>query len=204
MALTRKFLTALGIEPEKIDEIIQAHTDVTDALKEERDKYKGDAMALADVQKELEQLKADTENNKENSYKVKYDAIKEEFDGYKRKIEEKDLKERKESAYKALLRDCGISEKRIDAVLRVSDVDSVELDDDGKIKDADKLADAIKDEWSDFIATTKVEGAKTATPPVGAGKVAKTKEEIRAITDTAERQKAMLENPELFGLSKSE
>ena len=200
MALTRKFLTALGIEPEKIDEIIQAHTDVTDALKEERDKYKADAAALADAQKELAQLKADAESNKENSYKVKYDAIKEEFDTYKKTIEEATLKERKENAYKELLRKCGISEKRIDAVLRVSDYKSIEFDDDGNIKDAEKLSDAIKEEWADFIATTKVEGAKTATPPTGAGKTSKTKEEIRAIPDAMERQKAMLENPELFGL----
>ena len=40
MALTRKFLEALGIEQAKIDEIISAHTEVTDALKADRDSYK--------------------------------------------------------------------------------------------------------------------------------------------------------------------
>ena len=43
MALTRKCLSALGIEAEKIDEIISAHTETVDGLKDEIAKYKGDA-----------------------------------------------------------------------------------------------------------------------------------------------------------------
>ena len=37
MSFTRRFLSALGIEAEKIDEIINAHIEVVDGLKEERD-----------------------------------------------------------------------------------------------------------------------------------------------------------------------
>ncbi len=203
-SLSRKFLSALGIEADKVDEIITAHTEVTDALKEERDKFKADAEALVEVRKELDALKAETDNNKEDSYKVKYEAIKEEFDGYKKKIEEKDLKDKKETAYRQLLKDCGVSEKRIEAVLRVSDVNSIEFDEDGKVKDAEKLSQTIKEEWSDFITTTKVEGAKTPMPPSGVGKTSMTKEQIRAISDPVARQKAMLENPEVVGLSKIE
>ena len=43
MALTRKFLSALGIEEDKVDEIIKAHTETVDALKEQRDELKADA-----------------------------------------------------------------------------------------------------------------------------------------------------------------
>lgn len=204
MAMTRKFLSALGIEADKVDEIITAHTEVTDALKEERDKFKADAEALVEVRKELDALKAETDNSKEDSYKVKYEAIKEEFEGYKKSIEEKDLKGRKETAYRQLLKDNGVSEKRIDAILKVSDIDSLEFDEDGKVKEADKISESIKEEWSDFITTTKIEGAKTATPPQGAGKSSMTKEQIRAIADPVARQKAMLENPEVVGLSKVE
>ena len=50
MALTRKFLKALGIEDEKVDEIISAHTETVDALKAERDGYKADAEKLPGVQ----------------------------------------------------------------------------------------------------------------------------------------------------------
>ena len=40
MSLTRKMLKAMGIEDEKIDQIIEAHTETVDALKEQRDGYK--------------------------------------------------------------------------------------------------------------------------------------------------------------------
>ena len=61
MALTRKYLSALGIEAEKIDEIISAHTETVDGLKDEIAKYKGDAEKLPAVQKELDELKKATD-----------------------------------------------------------------------------------------------------------------------------------------------
>ena len=57
MALTRKFLSALGIEADKVDEIISAHTETVEALKNERDTFKADAEKLTGVQKELDDLK---------------------------------------------------------------------------------------------------------------------------------------------------
>ena len=49
MALTRKMLKAMGIEDEKIDQIIEAHSETVDALKEQRDQYKADAEKLPEV-----------------------------------------------------------------------------------------------------------------------------------------------------------
>ena len=40
MALTRKYLSALGLEADKIDQIIEAHTESLEGIKSERDKYK--------------------------------------------------------------------------------------------------------------------------------------------------------------------
>jgi len=204
MALTRKFLQALGIEAEKIDEIIDAHVEVVNSIKEERDAYKADADALPGVKSELEALKADASNNKENSYKVKYEAIKEEFEEFKKGISEKESKAKKENAYRELLKGAGIPEKRLDAIMRVSDIASIEFDDDGKTKNAEELTKAIKEEWADFIPQTSVKGANMANPPANNGKTTKTKEEIRAIADPIERQKAMMENPSLFGLPEAE
>lgn len=169
MALTRKFLSALGIESDKVEEIINAHTEVTDALKQERDGYKEAAEKLPKVQEELDSLKkAAEENDGTNPFEVKYNAIKEEFEAFKTAQAEKETKAAKNEAYKALLKDAGISDKRIDAVLKVSNVDGVELDKDGKIKDADKLLESVKAEWSDFIVTESTKGADTANPPQNA------------------------------------
>ena len=198
MAFTRKFLSALGIDSDKVDEIIQAHTEVTDALKEERDRYKVDAEKLPALNEELKALKEKQAG--EDPYKEKYEKLKKEHDDYKKEVEAKAETAKKTDAFKALLKEIGIPEKRIDSVIKVSDISKVEFDDEGKIKDGDKLKDSLKTEWADFIATTKTEGAKTATPPANTGKSTMTKEQIRAISDPVERQAKMLENPSLFGL----
>lgn len=198
MSLTRKFLTALGIEAEKIDEIINAHTETVDGLKATIAEYKADAEKLPGVQKELNDLK---EANGKDPYKVKYDAIKEDFENYKKDIAAKETKATKSNAYRALLKEAGVSEKRIDAILKVSDVDSIELDEKGAIKDSASLKKSIVDEWADFIEKSDVKGANVANPPTGnGGGTKKTKEEIYAIKDPAERQQAILDNRELFGI----
>ena len=181
------------------EDICARHSADLDSIKEERDALKKDAETLATVTKELNDLKAATADGKKNVYEVKYNAIKEEFDNYKKDIEAKETKSKKEAAYRTLLKETGISEKRIDAVLRVSDVDSVKLDEDGKIENASELKKSIKEEWSDFIVTTGVKGAETATPPSGSGKSYKTKDEIMSIKDATERQQAIADNHELFG-----
>jgi hypothetical protein len=201
MALTRKFLTALGIDEAKVDEIITAHTEVTDALKAERDKFKADASKYAAAQAELDGIKAQAaKDGGKNPYQVKYEALKEEYDKYKADTETKATKAKKESAYRKLLKDAGVTEKRLDAVLRVSDFDGIEFDTDGKIKDADKLTESIKKEWADFIPQTSQTGAPSQNPPSTTTGKTMTKDEIMKITDTAARQRAIAENHELFGI----
>lgn len=201
MALTRKFLKALGLEDDKIEQIIEEHTTIADRMNAEIEKYKADAEVLPRVQRELEKAQADLEAGKKDSWKVKYEAVKEEFEGYKSEQTKKEARSAKEKAYRELLKQAGVSEKRLDTVLRVSDVDSVELDEKGTIKDADKLTESIKSEWADFIGTTSIQGAQTATPPASTGGNGMTKADIykkddhgRYVMSAAERQKALMEN----------
>lgn len=201
MAITRKMLKAMGIEEEKIEQIIEAHTETVEGLKEKAEENAEAVKNLAKVQKELDDAKKDIEAMKKDSFKVKYDAIKEEFEEYKNGIEKKETRNAKEKAYRELLKEAGINEKRIEAVLKVSDVDGVELE-EGKIKDAAKLTENIKNEWADFIVKTETKGANPATPPAHSGSGAKTKDEIMAIKDRSERRAAIAENLELFGGNK--
>lgn len=201
MALTRKFLKALGLEDDKIEQIIEEHTTIADRMNAEIEKYKADAEVLPRVQRELEKAQADLEAGKKDSWKVKYEAVKEEFEGYKSEQTKKETRAAKEAAYRTLLKQAGVSEKRLESVLKVSDVDSVDLDEKGTIKDADKLTESIKSEWADFIGTTSIQGAQTATPPASTGGNGMTKADIykkddhgRYVMSAAERQKALMEN----------
>lgn len=205
MALTRKFLTALGIDADKIDEIISAHSETVDALKAERDQYKDDSGKLAEVTKERDEYKKLAEDAEKDPFKVKYEALKEDFDAYKTEQKNKETAEQKNSAMRALLKEIGVAEKRIDAVMRVTDLSAITIDADGKIEGASDLKKSLKDEWADFIQTTQTKGAEVAKPPANTGGGKLTRAEIYAKDEygryklsTAERQKAIAENPEFM------
>lgn len=200
MALTRKLLKGLGLTEEQMDTIIDAHTETVDGLKAERDGFKADAEKLADVQRELDDIKKD-------GWKGKYETEKAAHDSLKQEIADKETRAAKVAAYRQLLTDENISEKRIDTVIKASAalIDSIELDKDGKPIKADELKQTIKTEWSDFVVTTKQEGAKVEHPPKNTGGGKMTREDIykkddkgRYVMSTAERQKALADNPELL------
>jgi len=204
MALTRKFLQAMGIEADKVDEIINAHLDTVNALKAERDEFKATAEAEQDTQKKLDEALKEIETLKDSAqkgenYKSDYDKLKEEYDGYKKNVEAEKSLNAKSTAYKNLLRGIGVTEKRIDKIVKLAELDKIELDKDGNIKGADDLKKSLSEEWADFIVTEQSKGADTATPPTNTGGNKMTKEDIMKIKDRNERQKAISENHELFG-----
>lgn len=169
MALTRKMLKAMGIEEEKIEQIIEEHAETVNALKQQRDQYKVDAEKLPGVQKELDDLKEAAEKDGENPYKAKYEDLQQQFDDYKADVTAKETKAKKTAAYRKLLKDAKVSEKRLDSILKLSPVDDIELDDKGEIKDAADVKKKIEEEWSDFIVTEETHGADSNNPPGGSG-----------------------------------
>ena len=165
MALTRKFLKAMGIEDEKIDQIIDAHTETVEALKQ----YKADAEKLHTVENELEETKKSLKAFTDGDFEKKYNDLKAEYDEYKQAEESAKETAKKQNAYKEILKKAGISEKRMDAVLRVADLSKIEFDKDGNVKDSESLEKAVKEDWSDFIVTKGTQGAHTVTPPENDG-----------------------------------
>ena len=160
MALTRKLLKGMGLTEEQVDTIIEAHSETVDGLKEDINKYKSNAEKLPGVQKELDELKAAGDGG----YKQKYEDEKKAFEDYKTAQTAKETKQAKEKAYAEFLKSVGVSEKRIPSIIKVTDLNAVELEGD-KVKDAEKLTEAVKTEWADFIETSNTNGANTNTPP---------------------------------------
>lgn len=195
MALTRKFLAAMGIESDKIDEIIGAHAETVDGLKEQLKQYEADAKKLPEVKAELEKAKEAAKNSGD------YDKLKKEYDDYKAEVLQKETRAAKESALRKVAKDAGLTEAGITKAVKYADWSTIELDDKGEVKDAKTLIKSLKDEWPEHIGTTQTQGAKTPNPPANSGNGSKysSKEEIMAIKDTGERQKAIAENHQMFG-----
>lgn len=171
MGLSRKMLAAMDIPAEKIDEIITAHTETVNAIKEERDNLKTQLDELGSVEKDLEKANKKLEEYESGDWENKYNTLKGEYDTYKTDTEAKATKTAKESAYKQLLIDAGISDKRIASIMKVSGatIDELKLDKDGKIENVEKLTESAKEEWADFIVTTQKKGADVTDPPANDG-----------------------------------
>lgn len=176
---------------EKVAEIMKEHVAVTDGLKEERDGYKGQAEKAADLQKQLEGMSGD-------DWKEKFEKEHEAFENFKKQTAQDAEAAKVKAAYRELLADEGIGAKRLDKIIKVTDFSKMKLDKDGNLANADELRKAINEEWSEFKTTVTEKGATVEKPPQ-TGKPVKTREEILAIKDTSERQKAIAENLNLFG-----
>ena len=197
MALTRKMLKAMGIEDEKIDQIIDAHTETVDGLKDKLRTAEEDSKKLKDVQKEVDDLKEKGDGNE--NYKEKYEKEKKAFEDYKKDVEGKAAAEAKEKAARAYFEGKGITGTNLEIALRGSkeEISGLELDGE-KIKDAKALDDLISGTYKGLVGKKQTQGAGTDTPPGnGGGKM--TKEEIMKISDAGQRQRAIAENHELFG-----
>ena len=197
MALTSTLLKGMGLTEEQVDTIIEAHTETVDGLKTDLKAAQESAKQSDAFKKRAETAEKELEDAKKDGWKDKHDQVKKEFDDYKAEQANKETRAAKEKAYRELLKAAGISEKRMDSVMKVTNLDSVELE-DGKVKDSASVTENIKREWADFIVQTNSSGAKTPNPPANNGGNPKTKAEIMAIQDRSERRAAIAANMNLF------
>lgn len=202
MALTRKMLKAMGIEDEKIDQIIEAHTETVSGLKDSLEDAKAKVDSYDKMEKDLQKAKDDLDAVKKDGWKEKHDKLKKEYDDYKAEQKGKEARAAKEAAVRSYLESKGIKGANLTIAMRglKAEVEAAELDGE-KLKDTKALDDLIAGEFAALVSKEEKKGANTSNPPGGGGgKTTMTKDEIMNIKDTAARQKAISENMELFGI----
>lgn len=190
MAFTREFIRRAARESG-----VEIPKELEDALVSEHLSAR-DAYAEGQVKDALEKNKpADAPKVKDTE---EYKKLKQEFDDYKAEVSGREAKAAKERAARAFFEGKGITGKSLDVAIRGcgAEIDALELE-DGKIKDDTALDALVKDTYSGLVSTTVTRGAQTANPPVNNG-TAKTKEQIMGIKDTAERQREIAQNLDLF------
>lgn len=156
-----------------------------------------------DKLEELETLKSEKQGVEDElttakKWEEKFTKEHEAFEKFKADADAKEKLDNVKAAYKKLLGEAGIDAKRHDVILRATNFDGMKLGEDGRLENADGLKKDIESSWADFKATTQTRGANVENPPTGTG-ARRTKDEIMAIKDTGERQRAIAENHELFG-----
>lgn len=168
MGLTRKALRAMGIEEDKIEQIIEMHTGTTAALQEKIDGLQAEAANVADLKKQLDALK--TVNEKISPFEKQYNDLKTEYDNYKSDVENKQTMQKKESAVKAYLESKGIKGNNLKIAMRAvkDEINGVELDGDN-IKDCTAFDTLLSGDFSGLVSKEKQVGANVPNPPKGDG-----------------------------------
>lgn len=200
MSLTRKMLKAMGIEDEKVDQIIEAHTETVEALKEKAAAAEKNAKSVPELQKQLQKAQDDLKAAKQDDWKDKHDALKRQFDDYKAEQTAKELGAAKERAVRAYFEGKNITGKNLELAMRASgeEINAVELV-DGKLKDTAALDTLIAGAFAGLVSNQRQQGAKTSNPPATGGsgfnraEIYKKDERGRYLLSAAERQKAIAE-----------
>lgn len=167
MAFTRKYLASLGLENDKIDAIIEAHTEVTDALKADITKYKTEVDKIPALEKKVKEAEQDKANA--DKFKADYEAEKAAHDKLKSDNAAQAETAKKTAALKKLLKDSGYHEKGLDKIVKYTDLNSLELDENGNFKNAEKITADIESEWGEYKGKTEKFEHVPDNPPNNGG-----------------------------------
>ena len=165
----RKIFADAEIEVPKdvLGQICSLHTDSLDGLND----------TVKDLKKDLEEAERERDTYKakapkegvETVSKEDFDKLKKEYDDYKADMDSKEALRAKQTAYRELAKAAELTDRGIEKAVKYAKWDEIELDKDGKIKEAEKHTEFLKSEWSEHHETTTTKGANTANPPAGNG-----------------------------------
>lgn len=166
MALTRKLLKSFGLDEAVIDSIIEAHTESTDALKKQRDDALAEAAKVDELTKDL------AEANTKLAAAGDAAKVQKDFDDYKAGIEAEKKGVKTRDALRALLKDTvGIKrDSALDLIMAAEKLESYELDENGSLKNAETIAESMKQKHAEWISEVHEQGVPPIAPPTGGKK----------------------------------
>ena len=193
--LTRKFLRALGVEDDKIDEIVNTHQDTLEEIRAERDGLKESASTLAQAQAEVIRLTEALEKAEKNGGDAA--KVQAEFDAYRQQVETEKANAAKSEAVRKALKASGVQrEEFLDLLMGKVELDKVEMDGDA-VKDVASFVAPFKAAYAGCFASESEQGTKLQNPPSGGG-TRMTKEQIAKIENRDERRAAIAANLDLY------
>ena len=176
-----------GVENSK--EIVDAILDMHNAeLTEAKEKS-------VDLTKYVEKSKYDELEARLNKFKDYDELVK-----FKEDTLKKELNVKKTDAVIALLKENNANQKAVKLLAKEFDIDSLELDENGKIKNADDLIKGVKENYADFF-TQEENGGVSPKNPTNNDSPTITKEAFKKMS-LSERSKLASENIELYNTLK--
>ena len=173
MALTRRFLESLGLEEAAVEAVIQAHVEVTDALKHERETWRQKAEEQAgaaaaqmnDPETEGAEAPTDAVEPAAVSQDERLQVLQAEFDAYKARVEADRLRGEKLTALRGALREAGVQREDFAELLtRAVDLEAVEVN-SGRISDPEAVIGPLRAAYGGCFAATFAQGTPPLDPP---------------------------------------
>lgn len=164
MAISRKALEAMGIEENKLSQILDMHLETVNGLKEKIETYKADALKVPELSKKLDEFAQVQQISDE--YKTKYEQEVQSFSAFKKQLEAEKTNSTKKAAYKKLLEENKVKQNKWDLIMRTVKLDDLKLKEDNTLENSEDLNKSIVTDWSDFIEHEIVKGVPIARPPV--------------------------------------
>ena len=106
--------------------------------------------------------------------------------------------QRRRDEYARLLRAERVPEKYISRIVKIADLDALDMDGE-RVRDEAAARAALRREWGDYIPREVVRSVGVDTPPAVAGPRRMSVQEIMAIKDDARRQREIARHHQLFG-----
>ena len=151
--LSRSFLMSLGLNEDQITAVVDAHGETVTALNQKYAELenlyssaKESADRLPDVQKELDDLKKD-------DFKSLFEAEKSAHDALKESVSRKEAHAAREKAARAFYETKNIHGANLTIAMRGTDLDSLELDDQGRLADPAPLEELVNGDFKSLVTT---------------------------------------------------
>ena len=159
-------MKALGIEEDKIEEIITAHSETVAALKDEIDKAEQSAKDSAVAAQERDKLQKRVEALEKTSGDAA--KVQAEYDAYRQQVETDKANAGKKALIKKALEEAHANPAAIDLMLNTVKLDEVELDGEA-LKDAEAVLKPIREAHAGLFGTVEPKGTPKVDPPAGNG-----------------------------------
>ena len=185
MTLTRKMLKAMGVEEDKIDRIIEAHTETVSGLQGDLQKAersmaqaKDSLQAITRERDEAVRLHDGMKKELDEMIKTSGDAaaMQKEWDEYKASAEAEKANKVKREAIFAALKERGIV-KAASALTKTVDLTALTVEGD-EVTGLEGVVQPLLEENAWAVESTCVEGVPPLNPPSGGNQRVFTREDI--------------------------
>ncbi|MBQ9664031.1 MAG: hypothetical protein IJV40_12850 [Oscillospiraceae bacterium] len=155
LALSRSFLKTLGLSEDQVSAVIDAHSETVTALTRKVSDLESRCSDMAEKAGRLPELQKELDDLKKDDFKSRYEAEKSAHDALKETVSRKEARVAKEKALRAYYEGKNIRGGNLSIAMRATDLDSLQLDDSGRLSDTKILDDLVAGDFKPLVTTAQ-------------------------------------------------